>query len=946
MPVSKTLKSLGWEDKFFALSIDHKKNSESNQLLKDIAIEEGWLTLFSQMISQGSNNIFSKHVGADSSYKEKEALLAALKLIYAHLAQKLDQKLMPLSQDNKDAIKEKLLEEDANECTHGFHLRVNQIISGFFQPQNFSDLLFRLRMGIVARAALTSGTTEIHTNNQFYIAAKVIDDFGVLPILESDIYKGTLDDEDIQTKLKNQYKKDLTLYRVVQLIIMEIKSVMMTYGYRGYQELSYTLAEFNAFFSYLKKFLGDDTLEYEALFCMTDHKFNDIHWLFIEKKITNKLLDENYYTSQEDCITIPETEIYPKILFKKEASIDEILACLHSLTLSLEAIKELFFILLRSFNQDKSEAKMNEILLLWISHLYQHSTIENKLSVFLCHLASVNSLVLAYLIKEPANYSKNPEILLSVYFIYYSQLTSEGRANFLKTQSKEMLIILEKTPQAQTEEALEFSLNHCKEDFKDVLVNTLIKEILNKTYVDDTNFLLSLNPFFILLNLSYVKDKKEIWFNRYCDYFKRNCQLTILVAFFSTHQNFKIIEWVLKIIRTFPTDQQIAIFKQCNEGEWNALMTAAMFNATAIKLLLDIIKTFKKNHQISLFKQYSLMGWNAVMTAVKFNPTAVELFLEIIKTFQKNHQIFIFKQCSHMGWNAVMLAVRSNLTATRLLLEIIKTFDQYHQIAIFKKFSDCGNALMIAARYDSKAVELLLEIIKTFDQYHQIAILKKLNDYGWNALMLAARYQPAAVEPLLKIIRGFKKEDKDSILMQCINNNSYQHIPGFSRIIQDEFPEKERSSILTQHRDIFFSYFETLSPEEKKITLNKPSMDVENTLTLIKNHPDIALQPSLLKNLLKEYIEEKKSKSNARFFSFTRQNKKNLEAAQKIQNIMGKNSPLDEELKILLKENYSDKNLSTLCRLISTCMIKLLSKSSSDMIKPLSKTSSDKNINP
>src|SRR3990167_8245858 len=89
----------------------------------------------------------NRHAGANATYNFKAQLLDSLKITYVKLVS------IEMPSDQKTSVSVKLAEGSDNECTPGFHDRVNELLESFIKPKNLDELLQVQRQWLVVRAA-------------------------------------------------------------------------------------------------------------------------------------------------------------------------------------------------------------------------------------------------------------------------------------------------------------------------------------------------------------------------------------------------------------------------------------------------------------------------------------------------------------------------------------------------------------------------------------------------------------------------------------------------------------------------------------------------------------------------------------------------------------------------------------------------------------------------
>jgi len=209
----------------------------------------------------------------NSKYKRRGDVRQGLKIIH-------DKIMKPDASVPEKTLIALKLQERAGECEAGFHDGVNAIIDGFYLAHDLDDLLYRVRMDLVARAAHES-TNEVHANNRFFTLAAPI--YGVKAINPDDVYTGTVDqdgnklwpDGKIKKKLKQVFDQEMHLFGILQRLEEQLRGQLTMVGYEGLQQDGYTIAIINGMSHSFNKLFHDHpvvTAKLNATRAMNDQK--------------------------------------------------------------------------------------------------------------------------------------------------------------------------------------------------------------------------------------------------------------------------------------------------------------------------------------------------------------------------------------------------------------------------------------------------------------------------------------------------------------------------------------------------------------------------------------------------------------------------------------------------------------------------------------------------
>lgn len=258
---------------------------------------------------------FETHIGADSTYELKHLLKDGLQRIYYRLNGNFDQILGPLQE--KAAFIHKLY-EGINNCSEGFHDRVNTLLESFNPVENFTELLYLVRKSLIEKTAIAqmhyynffrNTGNEIHTYHDF---TRIAHQEGLGVPLETDSYRGEMSWEGIRKALHTEFENHYTLFNLPTLLTDILQGLLLKVGYTGAKPIhsSYTVgteeSEVEKITQLIKKFLSSDikNTHWKDFFIIHDETYNiiDVNWEFIRTLFLKQLTSENYFKicSNED----------------------------------------------------------------------------------------------------------------------------------------------------------------------------------------------------------------------------------------------------------------------------------------------------------------------------------------------------------------------------------------------------------------------------------------------------------------------------------------------------------------------------------------------------------------------------------------------------------------------------------------------------------------------
>jgi hypothetical protein len=272
--------------------------------------------------------------------RSRDELIDTMKIIYARLSGKLDDNLGSLHSDQKYQIILKF-QEGAENCTEGFHDRLNAMILYFSIPQNLNQLLLLVRMSLVEKAAAKL-TNEVHTDNRVYVVARG-DGLGIMPPDQKDPYRGNLEDTNIRTMLINTFEQEYRAFQLPFLLEETLRGIFSHFGYFGRKEDGYDIGTYSKLVDYINQLgLCNESFSVNEIFQMKstdsvaerkndekndDFSLIDINWkllrffLYVALKQKYILIEEPAPQTLLDCAKFSALFIFDQGLHGAEVNI-------------------------------------------------------------------------------------------------------------------------------------------------------------------------------------------------------------------------------------------------------------------------------------------------------------------------------------------------------------------------------------------------------------------------------------------------------------------------------------------------------------------------------------------------------------------------------------------------------------------------------------------------
>lgn len=347
--------------------------------------DPNWLTEFILLCHPVTKAQLDKHIGPESTYNGKNLLRHSLKFHYAVLSGALNDvnPAFNIPADQRIAFIAKINEE-IDQCSPGYHGRINSLLEGYFLPKTIADLLKLIRYNIVERAA-NKVTNEVHANNRFFIIAQQMG-FGVQPKLAGDPYVGNISYDTIRSHLRQAFDEHFQPFST----LLELKSIIMSGfdKYIGRKEEGYPVVVYGPALEYFKNLFQEDELNYQYL--ITDEDVTiiyDINWNLILEKLWDTLIKDKYFDYSSISKSVGQLWLFKKLSKHLKSPTDYAIEAIkpifldptHASEENLKLVRHLFKTPAECFayihcNPDLSNEAKTTVLLCALGHFLSKST--------------------------------------------------------------------------------------------------------------------------------------------------------------------------------------------------------------------------------------------------------------------------------------------------------------------------------------------------------------------------------------------------------------------------------------------------------------------------------------------------------------------------------------------------------------------------------------------
>ncbi len=321
-----------------------------------------------------------------SAYKGRLDLVRSIKFFYGVLTDYVMLPGIDINESMKQVIKAKILEQ-IEACSEGFHNRINGLYGLFFVPKTISELLQRVRQGILT-SIVTQDGDEVHRQNYLKLRASQLN-YGVECPNSQDGYNGQ-NAWDADAVINQGFHECFQALPIVIKLNEEIKSVLISsFGYRGRLEGSdYDKGDYDGFRKYINDLFGTRFSEQELFDFDEDCHVIDLKWHLVAQTLWSKIKTDIFVLPK------PLSNAFT-ILFEmpleapNEATINRALVQIKPFVTSFENYQR-FASLFPVLSHKQSINLMFDASVCW-----QHRTVDGVVS--LSKLNSQNSEYLTYL---------------------------------------------------------------------------------------------------------------------------------------------------------------------------------------------------------------------------------------------------------------------------------------------------------------------------------------------------------------------------------------------------------------------------------------------------------------------------------------------------------------------------------------------------------------------
>ncbi len=694
-----------------------------------------------------------KHLGTGSAYKLKKILAEQLQLVYYRLQGDLDAELGKLSDDDRKALLNKLM-EDITQCTAGFHNRVNVIVDSFQKPRNLDQLLYKLRKRIVEDVA-SELTGEVHAWNQVSIVAAT-EGLGIKPNFPNDPHSGDLSTDTIKQALRETFQKKFTPFNLPCLLSHALMELIPELEVEKGKEEGLCAETIQKIIKLIKCYVPNnvtsDPLDWKKYFNIyTDKKDElkvyivNVNWNAMYRYFFQELFKENYFKQNPEIHTLIDGAYYHLSLTEPDPTDHE-----------SSYINQLF------------DAKN------YFDLLDQLEQLQTRFPDYYRRVSCNPNLI-----------KRSPEIIpyLQQQFPNSNGYSSEMIQGFYLLTSLSL----------EVDKYVILNISHLL-----LLENKIGYTPLMLAAHNDPNIVEGILSFLIQHQASVGVDVYRQLFLAKNQYNSNALMLavihqpiaaTLMLLFFDK----RFLSSPDKDIKSFGINliQEIFLEKQLNN--YNVLMLAASKQADVALSILEFltkhISSFTQNTLQTLFTAKQGNSYTAFTLTASNHPEYVKNILSFIEEHIKNFTPAALRELFFSGQQgttctALMLAAHSQAEATLAILtfisQYIENFDPEMIRRMFLEKDRRGyTALMLAAETQAETVKVILSFIeqhpKLFDAPLITEILLAKDKYKTTALMLAAENQPDAMILLLNFI----KKNIDTLDIQAIRELLFKEIHDY-----------------------------------------------------------------------------------------------------------------------------------------------------------------------
>ena len=637
---------------------------------------------------------------------------------------------------------EKLVECLQN-CTEGFHTRINLIWMSWFSEKNFAERLQKIRQNIVLSVAINL-YDDVHAQNSVSKISRNMK-LGTVAISPKDPYTGQITPELITHELRAAFNQDFTPLLIIQGIEEQLFSQLASLGYSGNKPEGILFGVYGAWLEFFQQQFPEETIDPSTWLVLSPEKNIpcDVNWPTVRKNIFKTLVKEQFFINLSPDLPLQDIPFdrnylwefkYWAVQLADETSLTQFLGQTPEVT--LKKLKTLHDVLPSNH------------------HFFESLLTKHLLKLIDTHL----DMILNQYLNSCCNLSMVRWILTVMSLVSHEKLLEFINLPLPRLEHKTLLLAV---------------VNHgnlnCIDNFLDFINTKLSRDEILRLYIHQDaigNTVWSLavkKPVAITLKLSLLALKHQLPIPELfiSNSYDLNDDLRLLIQLKKNLSNVTSLLELAILTRQFAKRPPISLDLFIQE--------ASKTFPNALFLLLSQMNPLSKKQRASILLQTDARKYNALMIAVQYQPDAVKPLLEAIAALEPESKQKIIEQVTCDRWNVLMIAACYQPKVIGLILEVffsLKPEILQRSLQYTHRKYRGNNALMIALIQRPNAVMPLLKAISTLSNAGKATILMQTNEQQWNALMLASRHYPDAVGPLLEEIQQFSLTVKSTILLQ------------------------------------------------------------------------------------------------------------------------------------------------------------------------------------
>ena len=722
---------------------------------------------------------YKKHIGSAGKSPLKESLM----LIYLKLCDE------DFPSDQRIMIADKLVEGIDN-CTAGFHNRVENIVLGLTRPKTLDEFLEVIRTNLVNATALKK-TDEVHTHNRFFkIAFK--NGYGARAINQNDIYPGDMDDDRILSYLRTTFSDSYHPLAIINSLFTSIQAELHTYcNYHGEDTNGYVSLDYERMLQFVKSLLQDDSLSISDVFIINeldDYKIIDLNLPYILSKLWVQFKEGKYFELSRE-----EDQLFNS-LFNSEYEADVFEIALQEHPGFIYNINDFFSMLELLTLKVLPDGKKTAFLMADNFRLFNQDIMcrNNCWSKILDLIVSID------------DQDKRALLLKKYIDVIFTNITAYPNAVKLILLGMKGLDLDNQV--ALIQQLSQYKLQELK--FPDLIQNYpyLLAPMIDTMVSLENNSL-----------LESLSSKNTEGMN------------SLMIA---ARYHPEVIEPILLSVKGIDPEEYWTLLSETNKDGWNAFMLATCHHPKAVDPILSAMGALEPDDREKIICQTNKDGENVLSLAARYHPTAIGAFLLVMDTLAQKEQSNILCQTDNNGCNPLILAANYHPKAVAPILSAMQKLDFKKQLRILRQVDDKGfNSLMYAGQHNPETVAEILLAIETLNISEQSKILCHTNNAGSNILMIAAQNSPEVVDQILSAIKKLSPDDQKKIL--CNENGDLNIL-----IIAAKANPKSVSPIISAMKEI-------LDKNELSRILCQATIDTgKNSLMLLAGNPE-AVTPIL-----------------------------------------------------------------------------------------------------